>query len=131
MPKFFNAIPCIIEDFGESPSNFWTFCTWLLKLTQAVRILRWFSRMFFHLFCDFGPKRSHQLEKILRNTAQDSCRHLAGVELAETLEALAMQRAHIQRPAKKLKELTKDLSSSCSLATEVAKNGLRMMYDDV
>lgn len=49
------------------------------------------------------------------NTLLDRCGQLAGVELAEALKALALQRSQVQRrEPKKLKELTKELSSSCT-----------------
>lgn len=50
------------------------------------------------------------------STLLDRCGQLAGVELAEALKALALQRSsQVQRrDPKKLKELTKELSSSCT-----------------
>jgi len=61
---------------------------------------------------DMGPSMSSLL---------DHCRDLAGVELADAMKELALQRSNKARDEpKKLKELTKDLSTSCARLLDLA-----------
>jgi len=61
---------------------------------------------------DMGPSMSSLL---------DHCRDLAGVELADAMKELALQRSNKARDEpKKLKDLTKDLSKSCARLLDLA-----------